>query len=391
MDIYTLPVDCRILVCDDNPGGRQTLRQMLRAGGYSQLLEAPTGAECLELAREEHPDLILLDVNLPDVSGFRVAHTLKTYAGTAGIPIIQMSACFTSAESQVAGLEAGADVYLTRPFKPRHLLATVKALLRSRAAEQRLSEAVRARDEFLATAAHDLRSPLAALKIRLEMLQRSLGSAGDSVPTATVQAPLDTVKQQADQLEALLENLLDVSALDAGNSRYSFEHCDLASLVAEQVQRFQPQASAAESPIAIVATAPASGWWDRLSIQQILGNLLSNAIKYGAGRPIEVSLESTDDCACLRVRDHGIGIPPERQPFIFRRYTRALQERQQGSYGLGLWIVQRIVGELGGSIGVDSVLREGSTFSVWLPIRQQPPQPAGAAGGATLADATPTE
>jgi two-component system, sensor histidine kinase and response regulator len=375
MDPWAPQADCRILVVDDNPGGRTTLVHMLRAGGYANVLEAATGGECLLLAREHHPGLILLDVNLPDVSGIRVAHTLKTDDGTADAAIIQMSASFTSEDQQAEGLEAGADVYLTRPFQARHLLATVKALLRARATEQRLAQAVRARDEFLAMAAHDLRSPLAALHMRIELLCRSIERGPQTLDKDRVAQPLRLIDEQARQINALLENLLDVSALNSGAVQLALEEFDLVLLARELVQRYLPQAAAAQSSVTVAETGPVLGWWDRLSLEQVLGNLLSNAIKYGAGQPIRVEIGADEACAYLKVSDRGIGIHPDKQPFIFRRFSRALQGRQQGSYGLGLWIVHRLVDSLGGSIRVDSVLRQGTTFTVQLPLlRQQPAQ-----------------
>ncbi len=116
-----------------------------------------------------------------------------------------------------------------------------------------------------------------------------------------------------------------------------------------------------------------------MRLEQIVGNLLSNAVKYGAGRPVDVGVSADGATATLVVRDHGIGIPPEDLPRIFERFERAASSRQQSGFGLGLWIVRRLVDALGGRIDVRSAPDEGSTFRVELP-RRGPGGPGGEDG-----------
>jgi signal transduction histidine kinase len=131
--------------------------------------------------------------------------------------------------------------------------------------------------------------------------------------------------------------------------------------------RFDEEMAVAGCAPELAAAAPVVGRWDRLRLEQVLTNLLSNAIKYGAGRPIEISVEATDERARLSVRDQGIGIPPEHHGRIFERFQRAVSRRHYGGFGLGLWISRRTVEAMGGTLTLASTPGQGATFVVELP------------------------
>jgi signal transduction histidine kinase len=125
--------------------------------------------------------------------------------------------------------------------------------------------------------------------------------------------------------------------------------------------------AAAQCSVTLEATSPVVGQWDRARLEQVITNLLSNAIKYGAGAPVEVSVRGDDERAWLSVRDHGIGIEPERLADIFGRFERGASARSYAGLGLGLYIVRQIVDALRGNIQVESEVDRGSTFVVELP------------------------
>jgi|GEM_PF-2696563 len=227
-------------------------------------------------------------------------------------------------------------------------------------------EAVQARDDFLSVASHELNTPLTALQLQIELLLQQVKSE----PTS-LQNRVDRAQRQVMRITKLIRNLLDVSRISSGKLALEIEDVDLCEVLREGVERLEETRRRAGSSLHISAPGPVIGRWDRMRIEQVVSNLLINAIKYGEGRPIEVSVDKADDLAYLKVRDSGIGIPPEEQARIFDRFSRAHSAQRYGGFGLGLWIVRQIVDALGGTIEVRSKPGEGSTFLVKLPLSQR--------------------
>jgi len=357
----------KVLVTDDTAANRYALVRVLQLGGY-EVLEAETGAAALELAQSAQPEVIVMDVKLPDMIGFEATARLKSNPATAHIPVLQVSASYTNADARALGLDTGADAYLTLPIEPQVLIATVAALLRLHRAERELREAVHSRDEFLSIASHDLRTPLTSIQLTLELVMRSLARSEDEI-CHKIRPHLERISGQTKRLGMLLENLLDISQISAGRVSLNLEAVDLAELAREVVNRYQEAFRNAGCSASVSVEDELVGQWDRLRLDQVVSNLVTNAIKYGAGQPIEVRVAKRDDgTALLSVRDRGIGIAPEQQARIFQRFERAQRGRETGSYGLGLWIVKNIVEAFGGQVRVASVVGEGSTFSLELPL-----------------------
>jgi len=260
------------------------------------------------------------------------------------------------------------------------------------AARLRASEAaVAARDEFLAVAAHELRTPLTSMLLHIEAIERTL-PADSGAPEASLQVPpsdqkrILAVARQARRLSGLIDSMLDVSKLTGGHLSLELGPVDVAALVREVVQRFTPDASAAACVLTLHLDTPVVGLLDATRLDQIVTNLIANALKYGAGSPIEISVEGDEQVIRLTVRDHGIGISPVDQQRIFLRFERAADERQYAGAGLGLWITSELVKALGGRISLHSTPGQGAAFTVVLPRRpttvierrrQPSPRPAG--------------
>jgi signal transduction histidine kinase len=239
-----------------------------------------------------------------------------------------------------------------------------------RALVAQLQEAVRARDEFLSVASHELKTPLTALTLQVEALERHLyqGRLAFLSPEEAGKL-LDRVRRQTGRLNRLIEALLDLSRIATGRLQLERTSVDLAELTRELLERYQPELSRTGCPAVLVAEdAGVRGSWDRLRLEQVITNLLTNAMKFGAGHPIEVSVRRVGAQGELRVRDRGIGINPESQARIFERFERAVSAREFGGMGLGLFISRQIVQEHGGTIRVESVPGEGATFVVELPL-----------------------
>lgn len=161
-----------------------------------------------------------------------------------------------------------------------------------------------------------------------------------------------------------------VSRLQADQVHLQLEDVDLAALTRDLVEHFREES--APSPLLLQADSPILGRWDRTRLEQVITNLLSNAIRFGNRKPVELSVTSDDGFALLTVRDHGIGIAPDRLPHIFERFERAVSSREYGGLGLGLYIVHELVSALGGSVHVDSTPGVGTCVTVLLP-RSGPP------------------
>jgi signal transduction histidine kinase len=155
-------------------------------------------------------------------------------------------------------------------------------------------------------------------------------------------------------------------------STSQLEEVDLAAITRDVVEHFREESARSCSPLLIQAAPPVVGRWDRTRLEQVITNLLANALKFGNCKPIEISVTSEDGTALLTVRDHGIGIAPDKLPYIFERFERAVSAREYGGLGLGLSIAHEIVSALGGAVHVDSTLGAGTCFTVMLP-RSGPP------------------
>jgi PAS domain S-box-containing protein len=236
---------------------------------------------------------------------------------------------------------------------------------------QELQQAVGARDEFIATVAHELRNPIAPLtfQVRLALNKtEEMAAAGTPVSMEWIQSQLRGVEQRLHRLLETLDRLLDVSRLSTGRIDLQVEPMDLAVVVHDVINTLEAELAVARCTLTLADHGETTGSWDRLRVEQICRNILSNAIRFGAGRPIETSVTGDDDFATLRVRDHGIGIAPGQQSKIFERFERGVEQRS-GGFGIGLWIARSVCVAMGGTVSVESELGDGACFTVMLPRR----------------------
>ncbi|AKQ70215.1 Sensory box histidine kinase [Myxococcus hansupus] len=229
------------------------------------------------------------------------------------------------------------------------------------------TQAVKARDELLSVAGHELKSPLNALQLQIHLLARM---ARDAMAADGFAERAERAARAGQRLGLLIDDLLDVSRLSAGRLGLKREEMDLSALTRELVHRMSEELALAGNDVRLALEQPVLGEWDRLRLEQVLVNLLSNAAKYGAGRPVTVAVEAVGPLARLSVRDEGIGVAPEEQERIFEQFERSasVQHHFKG-LGLGLWITKRIVEAHGGTIRLWSEPGKGSTFTVELPLR----------------------
>jgi PAS domain S-box-containing protein len=229
-----------------------------------------------------------------------------------------------------------------------------------------LRDAVRARDEFLSVASHELKTPITSVKLQLQTIIRQAVTGRETL-SAPVRAKLEAANRQVNRLTQLIDELLDVTRMTNKKLSYEFSDTDLAGVVHEVALRFAEQAKAAGVEISVHTPGPVDGWWDHLRLEQVVANLISNSIRYGGQGPVEVSLTADHEQATLHVRDYGSGIPKEVQGRIFDRFEQAPTARKVGGLGLGLYIVKQIVEAHHGSVRVESEPGHGSMFAVTLP------------------------
>ncbi|MEO5971496.1 MAG: HAMP domain-containing sensor histidine kinase [Bdellovibrionia bacterium] len=223
--------------------------------------------------------------------------------------------------------------------------------------EQRLSDALDTRDEFISIASHELKGPLTTLKLQLQLLAKKSEVRG---------LPLRSSMKQVDRISSLIDDMLDVSRIQAGQMSFHFEPVNLTDLVRDILNRFSSQFSAANVHLEAQVDDGLLCDCDKVRIEQVLGNLISNAIKYAPDSSVKVKARAAGSFIQLKVQDFGPGIPLEKQAIIFDRFERGGIHSGAKGLGLGLYICKRIIEAHCGSIRVESEPGKGATFIVDL-------------------------
>jgi signal transduction histidine kinase len=235
-----------------------------------------------------------------------------------------------------------------------------------------LTEAVTARDTFIAVAAHELRNPMTPILGQLELLLAAV-KAGRYEPEQLARR-LERVQYSVRRYLKRAAVLLDVSKITSGKLQLEPETIDLAGLLRDVADEYADAARWAGVPIHLDVPASLPGTWDRLAVEQVVDNLVSNALKYGNRSPVEIAAEARAGTVYIRVRDHGEGIPAAARKRVFQRFERAVgrSDRRSG-FGVGLWVVCNLVEAMNGSIAVSDAPGGGALFTVTLPATTEGP------------------
>jgi PAS domain S-box-containing protein len=228
-------------------------------------------------------------------------------------------------------------------------------------------EAVRLRDDFLTIASHELKTPLTSVTLQIQTLLRRVREQGPAADAQVLERLVKT-ERQVHKLARLMEELLDVSRVAAARLPLELEEVDLTQVAREVLERVQEEARRTGTSLELRGEGRVVGRWDRARLEQVVTNLVTNGIKYGAGAPVVVSVRSSAAMALLEVTDRGIGIAPQDLERIFGKFERAVPVRQYGGFGVGLYIVRRLVEALGGAVDVESAPGKGATFRITLPL-----------------------
>ena len=348
-----------ILIIDDNVTNLKVAIDYLKMQGQ-EIITARNGETGLERAAYALPDLILLDIQMPGIDGFETCHRLKASETTKDIPVIFMTA-LTDVSDKVRAFETGAVDYVTKPIQVEEVWARVQTHLAIRELQVEMSMRIHELDMFARTVAHDLKNPLANIIGCLELLEWSVRPLLDE----NMQRALQLGVRGSHKMDNIINELLMLASVR--RDEVPIAALPMSEIVMDAQERLTHMISDYNAEIVLPDTWPtAVGYapW----VEEVWANYISNGLKYG-GRPARVEVggeRMANGRIKFFVKDNGEGLTEEQQAQLFSEFSRLHPEEIQG-HGLGLSIVQRIVTRLGGEVGVESEVGQGSTFYFTLP------------------------
>jgi two-component system sensor histidine kinase/response regulator len=367
--------DYKILIVDDVVSNVLLLKILLTNEKF-QVCTANNGRTCIEVAKKEHPDLILLDVMMPDINGFDTAVVLKKDEETKDIPIIFLTALNTP-QDLVHGFQVGANDFLTKPFNKEELvmrvtqqisLVAAKRIIEKQNAE--LKATLSNRDKMYSVIAHDLRSPMASIRMVLNLVVQSA-----SVETVgpELYMLLDQANRESEEVHDLLDNLLKWTKSQTGRLNVVLQDLDLNDIVPGVVEIFDVIAQTKHITLELKKTdAPLKVTADNDMLKTVLRNFMSNAVKFSPDNStIQIIMANEGDFARVSVKDQGVGIAADRLGSIFHKGETTYGTGGEEGSGLGLQLCQDFARKNGGDCYVESVEGEGSTFSFTVPLKKE--------------------
>jgi signal transduction histidine kinase len=366
-----------VLVVDDDPRNASLLCHILRSVGLKTAV-ATDGPTCLREVRADTPDLVLLDVMMPGMDGYEVCRRLKADAGTRQVPVILVTA-LSSIQDRVRGLDAGADDFVSKPIHRLDMLARVRTQLRMKSLldevtesrdslarqNDQLTQLENLRRDLFHMVVHDLKSPLAALELSVDLLRDQESARRNGLGETTIHNIADCSRQ----LGSLVRNILDVARLEESGIELHSAHFDFAGLSEASLRFFQVIARNERKRI-VVRSSPgaARAYGDLDVLGRVLENFVSNALRLSPeGSEIELSAEPADDGAtCITVADRGPGVPESERLTIFDKF-RSGGTTSGHNHGLGLTYCKLAVEAHGGRIWVEPRPGGGSLFRFTLP------------------------
>lgn len=375
MNMEINPSEYKILIVDDVMSNVLLLKVLLTNEKFA-IATASNGRQALEQVEKENPDLVLLDVMMPDMSGFEVAQHLKSNPNTADIPIIFLTALNSTADI-VKGFQVGANDFISKPFNKEELIIRVthqislvaaKRLILSKTEE--LQRTIAGRDKLYSVIAHDLRSPMGSIKMVLNMLILNLPSEKIGVEMYEL---LTMANQTTEDVFSLLDNLLKWTKSQIGKLNVVYQDVDLVEVTDGVIEIFSMVASLKKIRIREMKPEKMMVNADIDMLKTVVRNLLSNAIKFSKeNSEVLVKMEEVDGMAVVSVQDHGCGISEEGQKKLLHTDTHFSTfgtNNEEGS-GLGLLLCKDFVVKNGGKLWFTSKEGEGSIFSFSIPVKK---------------------
>lgn len=353
-----------VLIVDDVPTNVMLVQAILKKEGYT-LLTCDSGVKALRLAQERHPNLILLDIMMPEMDGYEVLQHLKSNPDTNNIPVIIMSA-LSDMQSIVKGYQLGATEYVTKPFQREELVKRVAhrfELYSIKRIKQELESTIESRDTLYSVIAHDLRSPLGSLKM---MNNAILMMVDEEKVGPEIFEMLQMMNKTSEDIFLLLDNLLKWAKNRLNKQHIYKQQTDVNSIIDSTAEIYIPIAK--QKDVSIVLDGldhELMGSVDIDMLKTVVRNLISNAMKFSfAGGKITISTRNEDDLIIISVKDTGKGIKKEDQGKLLKQnthFTTYGTNNEKGS-GLGLMLCKDFVELHGGELWFESEEGKGTTF-----------------------------
>lgn len=380
-------VNKRILVVDDVEENTYIVSTILKSAGYTAIV-ANSGKQAIQLAEQQHPDLMLLDINMPEMNGYEVCKYFKEQPTIAEIPVVFLTV-HADAESITKAFDVGAVDYLTKPFKKAELLARVRVHIALRQAletlehqNEKLQRLNDEKNEFLGIAAHDLKNPLSSIRGMAQMIvkRKQVELAEEELDEMSHQ-----IETQSNFMFEIITNLLDVNKIENGKLTLQMMPVEILMLLDNVVNRYQLAASKKNITINFETDADSPQiYGDPTLTIQILDNIVSNAVKYSpADKRVWVRLkeDKVNKKVRVEVQDEGPGFSDEDKKKLFGKFARLSAKPTGGEHstGLGLSIVKRLAEAMGANIWCESELGKGALFVIEFPDASTIPNDSGAA------------
>jgi signal transduction histidine kinase len=361
-----------ILIAEDIPKNMEVVCNILKKAGYRMAM-AGNGRQALQMVSNVKPDLILLDIMMPEMDGFEACQHLKKDPETKDIPIIFLTAK-TDIIDIVKGLELGAVDYITKPFRGAELLSRVKTHLELKFSREALKELNATKDKFFSIIAHDLKDPLQVLLFSADSLYNHYDSFNESKKKDYIHR----FHNSSQQITALLENLLVWARSQSGAIEIEPGKIDIGALAAESIDLLKGNAQKKNITLSSQIGIGIFAFADKNMIRTVLRNLISNAVKFtptGGEVKVNASTSTQGDWLEISVTDTGVGINEQDITGLFRidvkKNTRGT-DNEKGT-GLGLILCKEFVEKNNGSISVTSTPGKGSSFTFTLPLKPVDP------------------
>ncbi|MCF4965875.1 hybrid sensor histidine kinase/response regulator [Nostoc sp. CMAA1605] len=351
-----------ILVIDDEPDNFDVIEALLFNEGY-ELNYAASGQRVIERLKIVQPDVILLDVMMPDVDGIEVCKHIKSHSQWQYIPIIMVTA-LTAKEDMVRCMAAGADDFISKPVNGLELRARVNSMLRIKRQHDDLQALLNLREDMVKMILHDMRNPLTSILLATEILQLP------HFPPERQKTKVEQIVNSVQQLQALIDDLMIMAKLESGKMVLNYTNVDLVSLCLSALNSFE--AIATQKNLQLISNFPQPHIHlniDALIFRRVIDNLLSNAVKFSP-KNSQVILQ-TNDCrpesVMIQIADSGVGISDEAKQIIFEKYEVGTLMPEVSQLGLGLAFCKMAIEAHGGTITVKNNQPRGSVFTVFLP------------------------
>ena len=360
-----------ILIVDDIVKNLQVLGNTLSEENY-EISMANNGFQALRLVEKVNPDLILLDVLMPDMNGFEVCEKIKANEKFKDTPIIFLTAR-TETEDVVQGFQKGGVDYITKPFKKEELLARIKTHIELKNSKdmiklqnEKLTSLNKEKNEFLGIAAHDLKNPLSSIKGLADLIKLMYDDLSkEEIVDISMQ-----IKRASEFMFQIVTDLLDINAIEEGKIKINFEEFNIVDLLSRILDKYKLRAQEKSIQLHINSfKEEIKVHSDPVKSLQVFDNIVSNAIKFSPFSKnifINITLPDNTNYCRIEVKDEGPGISADDQTKLFGKFTKltARPTNNENSTGLGLSIFKRLVEEMKVKIWCESKLGEGASFFI---------------------------